>query len=180
MISNLHAIWLVRDIPLGYMQVCWLFYIKCLIYWDWYPPDTNQLFTCALFSIHTNASHKLTPAQTSCGFLSYCFSIVPSYVVHSNLKPYRAKSPIGRQCVNSHSMMTSRAWVIGMAFLTQTTIGILTSIFLLFHYLCLCFIEYKSRATDLTTEHLNIAHTLIMQAKWIPLTRQAFGLKYFS
>ncbi|XP_004439082.1 PREDICTED: vomeronasal type-1 receptor 4-like [Ceratotherium simum simum] len=75
--------------------------------------------------------------------------------------------------------MVIRDFTIEMVFLSETIVGILGNVSLLYHYLFLHFTGYRLRCTDLIVEHLLVANTLVLLSTGIPITMEAFGWKHF-
>ncbi|XP_070223025.1 vomeronasal type-1 receptor 4-like [Bos mutus] len=75
--------------------------------------------------------------------------------------------------------MATRDFVIELIFLSQNIFGILGNFSLLYHYLFLHFTGCRLRSTDLITEYLLIANSLVMFSTGTPRTMEVFGWKYF-
>ncbi|XP_058386115.1 vomeronasal type-1 receptor 4-like [Diceros bicornis minor] len=75
--------------------------------------------------------------------------------------------------------MVIRDFTIEMVFLSETIVGILGNVFLLYHYLFLHFTGYRLRCTDLIVEHLLVANSLVLLSTGIPITMAAFVWKHF-
>ncbi|XP_058386114.1 vomeronasal type-1 receptor 4-like [Diceros bicornis minor] len=75
--------------------------------------------------------------------------------------------------------MVTRDFTIAMVFLSETIVGILGNVSLLYHHLFLHFTGYRVRFTDLIVEHLLVANTLVLLSSGIPITVVAFGWKHF-
>uniref|UniRef100_H0X986 Vomeronasal type-1 receptor n=1 Tax=Otolemur garnettii TaxID=30611 RepID=H0X986_OTOGA len=68
---------------------------------------------------------------------------------------------------------------IGVIFLSQTVVGILGNLSLLYQYLPLGFSGYRMRFTDIIVKHLTVANLCFLLCKGVPQTIAAFGLKDF-
>ncbi|XP_026634227.1 vomeronasal type-1 receptor 4-like isoform X1 [Microtus ochrogaster] len=66
---------------------------------------------------------------------------------------------------------------IGIIFLSQTTIGIMGNLSLLFYYLVLSYREYALKPKDLILMHLLTANTLIILSAGVAHTMAVWGLK---
>uniref|UniRef100_H0XVM7 Vomeronasal type-1 receptor n=2 Tax=Otolemur garnettii TaxID=30611 RepID=H0XVM7_OTOGA len=75
--------------------------------------------------------------------------------------------------------MASRDLAMGMIFLSQTTVGLVGNLFLLYHYSFVYFTRCTLRPTDLILKHLTVANSLVVLSKGIPQMMAAFGLRYF-
>uniref|UniRef100_A0A8C9DLW9 Vomeronasal type-1 receptor n=1 Tax=Prolemur simus TaxID=1328070 RepID=A0A8C9DLW9_PROSS len=75
--------------------------------------------------------------------------------------------------------MASQDVAIGMIFLSQTTVGLLGNLFLLYHYSFLYYTRGTLRSTDLILKHLTVANFLVILSKGVPQTLAAFGMKLF-
>ncbi|XP_014649802.1 PREDICTED: vomeronasal type-1 receptor 4-like [Ceratotherium simum simum] len=75
--------------------------------------------------------------------------------------------------------IVSRDLAIGMIFLSQTIVGILSNFSLLYHYLFHYHIERRLRSTTLILQHLTISNSLVILSTGVPQTMAAFGLKHF-
>uniref|UniRef100_A0A8C3YD07 Vomeronasal type-1 receptor n=1 Tax=Catagonus wagneri TaxID=51154 RepID=A0A8C3YD07_9CETA len=73
----------------------------------------------------------------------------------------------------------SRDVTIAVVSLSQTTVGILGNVSLLYHYLFLYHTQCRLRTTDLILKHLTLANCLVILSKGVPHTVAALGLKYF-
>ncbi|VCX41034.1 unnamed protein product [Gulo gulo] len=74
--------------------------------------------------------------------------------------------------------MANRELVVGLIFLTKTTVGILGNFSLLYHYILLSFTDYRSRSTDFIHKHLTAANFLALLCKGVPQTMAALGWKH--
>uniref|UniRef100_A0A8C9AUZ3 Vomeronasal type-1 receptor n=1 Tax=Prolemur simus TaxID=1328070 RepID=A0A8C9AUZ3_PROSS len=74
--------------------------------------------------------------------------------------------------------VASKDMEIGIIFLSQTTIGILGNVSLLYHYLFFSHTEGRSRFRDLILKHLIIANSLVILTTGVPQTLTAFRLKH--
>nr|XP_048284645.1 vomeronasal type-1 receptor 4-like [Myodes glareolus] len=75
--------------------------------------------------------------------------------------------------------MHSKNLAMGIIFFSQSIVGILGNISLLFHYLGLYYNEHRKKPVDLILTHLFTANCLIILSKGIPHTMVAFGMKLF-
>ncbi|XP_075393537.1 vomeronasal type-1 receptor 4-like [Tenrec ecaudatus] len=75
--------------------------------------------------------------------------------------------------------MSSRNWTLGIAFLLQTTAGILGNVFLAFYQIIINLTKSRLRATDLILKHLTVGNCLLILSRGIPETMAAFGGRDF-
>uniref|UniRef100_H0XRX9 Vomeronasal type-1 receptor n=1 Tax=Otolemur garnettii TaxID=30611 RepID=H0XRX9_OTOGA len=75
--------------------------------------------------------------------------------------------------------MAASDMAIGVIFLSQTVVGILGNLSLLYQYLPLGFSGYRMRLTDTFIKHLTVANLCVLLCKGVPQTVVALGLKYF-
>uniref|UniRef100_A0A8C9DFZ1 Vomeronasal type-1 receptor n=1 Tax=Prolemur simus TaxID=1328070 RepID=A0A8C9DFZ1_PROSS len=74
--------------------------------------------------------------------------------------------------------MTSQDVVIGMIFLSQTTVGLLGNFFLLYHYSFPYYTSCTLKFTDSILLQLTVANSLVIVSKGVPQTVAAFGMKH--
>ncbi|KAG3255692.1 vomeronasal type-1 receptor 3-like, partial [Ictidomys tridecemlineatus] len=73
--------------------------------------------------------------------------------------------------------MATRDLAIEMVFLSQTVVGVLGNVSLLYHYLFLYCTTSRYKSRDVILMHLNVANTLVLVSKGIPETLAAWGLR---
>ncbi|XP_005414897.1 PREDICTED: vomeronasal type-1 receptor 4-like [Chinchilla lanigera] len=75
--------------------------------------------------------------------------------------------------------MAFRDLAMAMVYFSQTLIGTVGNVLLLYHCSCLHFTKSKLRPTDLILKHLLVANSLVILFRGVPETMAAFGLKDF-
>nr|XP_012611041.1 vomeronasal type-1 receptor 4-like [Microcebus murinus] len=75
--------------------------------------------------------------------------------------------------------MASGDLAVGVVCLSQTVVGLMGNVSLLYHYLFLYFTGCRPRSTDLIVVHLIIANFLSLLSRGVPQTMAAFGLTLF-
>ncbi|XP_027781000.2 vomeronasal type-1 receptor 4-like [Marmota flaviventris] len=73
--------------------------------------------------------------------------------------------------------MATRDLAIEMVFLSQTVVGVLGNVSLLYQYLFLYCTTSRYKSLDVILMHLNVANTLVLLSKGIPETMAAWGLR---
>ncbi|KAM9632815.1 LOW QUALITY PROTEIN: vomeronasal type-1 receptor 4-like [Trichechus inunguis] len=75
--------------------------------------------------------------------------------------------------------MNARNLAIGIAYLSQTIVGILGNFSLLYHYAFLYFTGCRLKPTDLILLHLFVANSMVILSRGIPQTMVSFGWRGF-
>uniref|UniRef100_A0A8C9ACQ4 Vomeronasal type-1 receptor n=1 Tax=Prolemur simus TaxID=1328070 RepID=A0A8C9ACQ4_PROSS len=73
--------------------------------------------------------------------------------------------------------MAASEVAIGIIFLSQTAVGILGNLCLIYYHLLLCFSGNRIRLTDMILKHLIVANLSILLCKGVPQTMAALGWK---
>ncbi|XP_041911505.1 vomeronasal type-1 receptor 4-like [Arvicola amphibius] len=98
----------------------------------------------------------------------------PSHTNHasSSMQEPETKTPDPDKMMDSDGTM-------GMIFLSQTVLGVLGNLSLLYYYLFLYFSQRSLRSTDWVLMHLIVANVLTLICKGVPQTMAGFGWKDF-
>nr|XP_003406632.1 vomeronasal type-1 receptor 4-like [Loxodonta africana] len=75
--------------------------------------------------------------------------------------------------------MNASNLAIGIAYLSQTIVGILGNFSVLYHYTFLYFTGYRLRPTDIILMHIFVANSMVILFRGIPQTMVSFGWKGF-